>query len=177
MDGLEVCRAVRAMTNIPIIVLSADGTEERKIAALDGGADDYIVKPFGMGELEARLRVAERHWQERSGATTTPLIEVGPLVVDLERHRVEVDGTPVELTPREFDLLCYLAKYPGKVLTHRMILAEIWGPGYVDEVHYLRVYVHRLRRIIGDEAGAFLTTVPGVGYTLVTPPADEEPRS
>ena len=128
-----------------------------------------MVKPFGMGELEARLRVAERHWQERNGLTPVPVIEVGPLLIDLERHRVEVGGTAVDLTPREFDLLCYFARYPDKVLTHRMILAEIWGPGYIDEVHYLRVYVHRLRRIIGDEAGALLTTVPGVGYTLVRP--------
>jgi two-component system KDP operon response regulator KdpE len=167
MDGLEVCRNIRSVSDVPIVVLSADATEGRKIAALDGGADDYITKPFGMGELEARLRLAVRHWNEKNAIAATSSLEVGPLGVDLERHRATMDGTLVELTPKEFEILAYLARYPGKVLTHQMILSEVWGPGYTKDVHYLRVYVHRLRRLLGDDHGHFLRTEPGIGYSLV----------
>jgi two-component system KDP operon response regulator KdpE len=169
MDGLEVCRKMRATSNVPIIVLSADATEGRKIAALDGGADDYVVKPFGMGELEARIRLAARHWGEKVGVEETSPIVVGPLEIDLGKHRATMENKPVELTPREFDILAYLAHHAGKVMTHQMILTEVWGPGYMKDVHYLRVYVHRLRRILDDEHGAFLRTEPGIGYALVDP--------
>jgi two-component system KDP operon response regulator KdpE len=166
-DGLEVCRQVRAMSNVPIIVLSADGTEGRKIAALDGGADDYVVKPFGMGELEARIRLAARHRSEQRSGDEVARLVVGPLEIDLDRHRATMRDLPLELTPREFGVLTYLARHPGKVLTHQMILTEVWGPGYVSDVHYLRVYVHRLRRILDDEHGTFLRTEAGIGYALV----------
>jgi two-component system KDP operon response regulator KdpE len=166
LDGLEVAREVRAMLDIPIIVLSADATEGRKIAALDGGADDYVTKPFGMGELDARLRLAARHWTGTHAPTASTTLQVGALVVDIERHRVTMGGALVELTPKEFDLLTYLARHPGKVLTHQMILSEVWGPGYMKDVHYLRVYVHRLRRLLGDEEGSVLLTEPGIGYAL-----------
>jgi two-component system KDP operon response regulator KdpE len=168
MDGLEVCRLLRAQSDVPIIVLSAEAAESRKVAALDGGADDYMTKPFGMAELEARLRLAARHWSQQNapGAESVSVLEVGPLSIDLDRHRATMRGEALELTPREFELISYLARYSGKVLTHRTILAEVWGPGYVDETHYLRVYVHRIRRILGDEHGEFLRTEPGVGYSL-----------
>ena len=172
VDGLDVCHQVRALSDLPIIVLSADATEGRKVAALDGGADDYVTKPFGMAELDARLRLAARHWNEQRRAADVSSLEVGPLEIDLERHRATMRGALVELTPREFAILSYLARYPGKVLTHQMILSEVWGPGYVKDVHYLRVYVHRLRRILDDERGEFLRTEPGVGYVLVDAASD-----
>ncbi|MDA8292041.1 MAG: response regulator transcription factor [Actinomycetota bacterium] len=168
IDGLEICARLRESGDLPVVVLSADASEARKVAALDGGADDYVTKPFGMDELDARLRLAARHFEHRSVSGDALRLAVGELVVDVERHAVTVGGTPVELTPREFDLLGFLARHAGKVLTHRMILAEVWGPAYVGEAHYLRVYVHRLRRAIGDESGTFLRTVPGVGYALAS---------
>lgn len=166
LDGLDVCRRIRATSDVPIIVLSADANEGRKIAALEGGADDYVVKPFGMGELEARVRLAARHWGERVTTDSISPIVLGPLEIDLDRHRATMAGSAVDLTPREFDILAFLAHHPGKVLTHQMILSEVWGPGYTKDVHYLRVYVHRLRRILEDERGEFLRTEPGVGYSL-----------
>jgi len=166
LDGIDVCRRLRADGDLPIVVLSADAAEGRKVAALDGGADDYVTKPFGMEELDARLRLAARHFERRAQSGEPSLLEVGPLSMDLGRHRATMRGEPVELTPREFELLAYLARHQGKVLTHRMVLGEVWGPGYLDESHYLRVYVHRLRRVLGDEGGAFLRTEPGVGYAL-----------
>ncbi len=163
LDGIEVCRRLRQWSEVPIIVLSAVGTEERKVAALDFGADDYVTKPFGMAELEARLRVALRHRRPPADASTA--IEVGPLSVDLLHHTALVDGRPLDLTGREFDLLAYLAQHAGKVCTHQMILQAVWGTGYADEAHYLRVYAHRLRRKLGD-AGHLLHTQPGIGYQL-----------
>jgi len=172
VDGLEVCRQLRKHYDVPVIVLSADSSESRKVAALDGGADDYITKPFGMAELEARLRLAARHWSQQHEVGESTLLVVGPLTIDLDRHHVEMAGEQVDLTPREFELLTFLARHPGKVFTHRTILAEVWGPAYEREAHYLRVYVHRLRRLLHDESGAFLHTAPGIGYTLVAPGAD-----
>ena len=170
-DGLEVCRQVREMSDVPIIVLSADATEDRKIAALDGGADDYVVKPFGMGELEARIRLAARHRSEPSTSASVSSLVIGPLEIDLDRHLATMRGKPLDLTPREFGVLAYLARHPGKVLTHQMILSEVWGPGYVKDVHYLRVYVHRLRRLLDDEHGTFLRTEAGIGYALADAPS------
>ncbi len=166
MDGLDVCRRIRQWSGVPIIVLSADGTEDRKIAALDGGADDYMTKPFGMGELEARLRVALRHRPREDGQDEPTTLVVGPLSLDLVHHEGRMDGRALDLTAREFALLAYLARYAGKVCTHRMILEHVWGPRYGTENQYLRVYAYRLRRRLGDTGGTFLRTLPGVGYEL-----------
>ena len=171
LDGVEVCRRLRQWTEVPVIVLSALDSEDRKVLALDSGADDYVTKPFGMHELEARLRVALRHAAARNPGTALSSLTVGPVHVDLAARVVEVDQTPIELTAREFDLLAYLARNAGKVCTHRSILREVWGPGYGNETHYLRVYASRLRRKLGNQAGPLLRTNPGVGYQLV----DERP--
>jgi len=147
LDGLEVCRHIRQFSTVPIVVLSAYGDERRKVEALDGGADDFITKPFGMAELEARLRVAMRHAAARSGnesgATT---VAVGELEIDMVHHMATLSGATLPLTSREFDLLAYLARHAGKVCTHHMILKDVWGPGYGEESNYVRVYAHRLRR-------------------------------
>jgi two-component system, OmpR family, KDP operon response regulator KdpE len=164
MDGVDVCRRVRQFSAVPIIVLSAAAGEERKVAALDLGADDYITKPFGMAELEARLRVALRRGQR--GADSPTELVVGDLRVDLVHHMADVGGRVLDLTGKEFDLLVFLARHAGKVCTHHMILAGVWGPGYGRESQYLRVYAHRLRRKLADH-GAMLRTQPGVGYQLV----------
>jgi len=171
LDGVEVCRRLRQWTEVPVIVLSALDSEERKVLALDSGADDYVTKPFGMQELEARLRVALRHAAARNPSAELASLSVGPIRLDFVAHVVEVQGAAVELTAREFDLLAFLARNAGKVCTHRTILREVWGPGYGNETHYLRVYASRLRRKLGDEAGPLLRTNPGVGYQLV----DERP--
>jgi two-component system, OmpR family, KDP operon response regulator KdpE len=166
IDGIEVCRRVRQWSAVPIIVLSAAGTEDRKVAALDAGADDYVTKPFGMAELEARLRAALRR-SARSAADDTPTeITVGRIDVDLVHHMARLDGQALDLTAREFDLLAYLARHAGKVCTHQMILRDVWGSAYGSEAHYLRVYAHRLRRKLGD-AGHLLRTQPGIGYQLL----------
>jgi two-component system KDP operon response regulator KdpE len=166
LDGLEVCRRIRQWSAVPIIVLSADGTEDRKIAALDGGADDYMTKPFGMGELEARLRVALRHRLHEDENDETTTLVVGSLTLDLVHHEGHMDGRALDLTAREFAFLAYLARHAGKVVTHRMILEHVWGPRYGTENHYLRVYAYRLRRKLGDTEGRILRTLPGVGYEL-----------
>ncbi len=171
LDGVEVCRRFRLWTEVPIVVLSAHGTEARKVEALDAGADDFVTKPFGMAELEARLRVALRHGARRAVAEEEPVLEVGPLRVDLARRSAELRGQPVELTAREFDLLAFLARHAGKVVTHRMVLEKVWGPDSGDETHYLRVYANRLRRKLEDDPNhpTLLRTSPGVGYQLVVP--------
>lgn len=165
LDGVEVCLAIRAWSDVPIVVLSAHGSEERKVAALDSGADDFVTKPFGMAELEARLRVALRHRRSR-GEPEPTIITVGPLTVDLAHRQVSVRGDVVALTAREFDLLAYLARHAGKVVTHHMILEEVWGPGYGEEVQYLWVYANRLRRKLGDDKGRLVRTISGTGYQL-----------
>ncbi len=169
IDGLEVCRRVREFSNVPIVVLSAYGDERRKVEALDSGADDFVTKPFGMAELEARLRVALRHAAARRDGdeTSTTTIDVGDLEVDLVHHMATLSGSALQLTAKEFDLLAYLARHAGKVCTHHMILKDVWGPGYGAESNYVRVYTHRLRKKMADEDGRLLKTVPGVGYQLV----------
>jgi two-component system, OmpR family, KDP operon response regulator KdpE len=168
IDGLEVCRRVREFSNVPIVVLSAYGDERRKVEALDSGADDFVTKPFGMAELEARLRVALRHAAAQSDGGERPTtIDVGDLEVDLVHHMAMMSGAALQLTAKEFELLAYLARHAGKVCTHHMILKDVWGPGYGAESNYVRVYTHRLRRKMGDEEGRLLKTVPGVGYQLV----------
>ena len=166
-SGTDVCRELRRWTNVPILVLSAVGDEQEKVAALDAGADDYVTKPFGIDELLARLRAALR----RVDAVTGPMVELGDLVVDLERRLVTLRGDPVSLTPTEFELLRLFVRNEGKLLTHPTILREVWGPRYGAESHYLHVYVSQLRRKIEPDPARprFLLTEPGAGYRLVRP--------
>jgi two-component system KDP operon response regulator KdpE len=154
---------------VPVVVLSAYGDERRKVEALDGGADDFITKPFGMAELEARLRVAMRHAAARQqpGTAPSPTTQVGALDIDRVHHMATLGGVQLRLTSREFDLLSYLALHAGKVCTHHMILKDVWGAGYGEESNYVRVYAHRLRKKLGDDDGTMLKTVPGIGYQLV----------
>ena len=167
VDGVEVCRRVRRWTSLPIIVLSAAGSDDRKVAALDAGADDYVTKPFSMPELLARVRVALRRGASQDVAGLAQFV-VGDVRVDVAQHQITVGGTPIALTPKEFDFLALLARWPGRVLTHRMILQEVWGPEYGTETQYLRVYASQLRRKMGDDpANPRLVTEPGVGYRLM----------
>jgi two-component system KDP operon response regulator KdpE len=167
LDGLQVARRVREWASVPIIVLSARGQEQDKIDALDGGADDYLTKPFGTGELLARVRVAIRH-AERVGAAPESSIAVGDLRIDLARRRVEVDGNEVHLTPLEYKLFAVLMKHAGKVLTHRQLLADVWGPPYVEQAQYLRVYMAQLRHKLERDPARprYLVTEPNIGYRL-----------
>lgn len=171
LDGVEVCRRVRGWSDVPIIVLSAEGSDQRKVLALDQGADDYVTKPFSMAELLARVRVALRHRSRAAGpAADSAVLEVGDLRLDLARHEVTVGGRPVELTPKEFTFLALLARWPGRVLTHRAILQEVWGPEYGTETQYLRVYASQLRKkLLDDPERPRLVTEPGVGYRLLDP--------
>jgi two-component system KDP operon response regulator KdpE len=164
-SGTEVCRELRTWTTVPVIVLSAVGDESEKVAALDAGADDYVTKPFGIEELLARLRAALR----RADPVTEPVVEIGDLRIDLEKRAVSAHGERVQLTPHEFDLLALLARNPGKLLTHAVILREVWGPRYGRESHYLHVYVSQLRRKIEPDPTRprYLITEPGAGYRLV----------
>ena len=164
-SGREVCRQLREWSEAPIILVSAVGDDDEKIAALDAGADDYVTKPFGMGELLARLRAVLR----RATPGAAPVVEVGPIRVDLEKTVVTMDGRPVHLTPHEFRILRLLALNEGKLLTHRAILREVWGPAYGDESNYLHVYVSQLRRKLEPDPAKpqYLLTEPGAGYRLV----------
>jgi two-component system, OmpR family, KDP operon response regulator KdpE len=164
-DGVDLARRLREWTKAPIVVLSARGREEDKVNALDAGADDYLTKPFGVNELLARLRVALRHAQP--GAAEPSVIEAGPLRIDLARREVTVDGREVRLTPTEYRLLALLGRHAGKVLTHRQILREVWGPN-ATEAHYVRVQMAELRKKIESDPARprLLVTEPGVGYRL-----------
>ncbi len=164
LDGLEVCKAVRAWSGVAVVVLSADGLEARKVAALDLGADDYVTKPFGMAELEARIRTALRH--RAPGAAEPAEIRLGELEVDLLHRQVRLGGEDLGLTARELELLAYLARHAGKVCTHQMILQAVWGGEYGGEAESLRTHVYRLRRKLGDPEGNLLRTSPGIGYSL-----------
>jgi two-component system, OmpR family, KDP operon response regulator KdpE len=167
IDGVDVIRRIRTWSDVPIIVLTAEGADERKVTALDDGAADYVTKPYSTPELLARLRVALRHRQNAEGGDGG-VLEVGELRIDLARHRVELAGEHVALTPKEFDFLALLARHPGRVLTHRTILQEVWGPEYGDETQYLRVYASQLRKKLRDDpARPRVVTEPGVGYRLV----------
>lgn len=169
MDGVEVCRRIRAWSTTPIIVLTVESAEDRKVTALDEGADDFVTKPFSMPELLARVRVALRH-REAPTAVEDFVLEVGDVRVDLARHEVVVGSESVDLTPKEFDFLALLARYPGRVLTHRTILQQVWGPRYGSETQYLRVYASQLRKKLRDDVSRpRLITEPGVGYRLVDP--------
>ena len=166
LDGVEVCKRIRTWSDAPIVVLSADGTEDRKVEALEAGADDYVTKPFGMRELNARLRVALRHRADREPGHGPTELDAGPLHLDLIHYQATFKGRDLDLTPREFEFLAFLARYAGKVCTRRMILENVWGPGYANEVNYLKVYAYRIRRKLGDEDGNFLQSDPSVGYRL-----------
>jgi two-component system KDP operon response regulator KdpE len=169
-DGMDVTREVRELSNRPIIVLSARGQESDKIRALDVGADDYLTKPFGTGELMARIRVALRHAAHAKEERTEPILQVGELEIDLDRHRVTRAGEEVHLTPNEYKLLAFLMKHAGKVLTHRQLLKEVWGAAYATQTHYLRVYMVQLRHKLEADPTRprYLLTEPGVGYRLKT---------
>jgi len=166
-SGTDVCRELRTWSSVPVIVLSAVGDEAEKVAALDAGADDYVTKPVGIDELLARLRAALR----RAGPPGDPVIAVGELEVDLERREVRMSRSPVHLTPHEFELLRFLARNQGKLVTHRMILQEVWGPGYGDATNILHVNVSQLRRKLEPDPARprYLLTEAGVGYRLVDP--------
>jgi two-component system KDP operon response regulator KdpE len=166
LDGVEVIRRLRAWSAVPVIVLSARAQEKDKVAALDAGADDYVAKPFGIGELLARLRVAQRHAARAGGESA--VFEAGGLRVDLAARRVTRAGEEVHLTPIEYRLLAELVKHAGKVLTQRHLLKEVWGPGYLERPHYLRVHMANLRgKLEADPARPKrLLTETGVGYRL-----------
>ncbi len=165
MDGLELCRRVRKDSRIPIIVLSVKGEEPIKVEALDAGADDYITKPFSVNELLARVRAALRRSAVKEEAGM-PLIEAGDFRIDIPGRSVTVKGRDVRLTPKEFDLLVYMARNPGKVLTHRALLAAVWGANSVEQPEYLRVFVGHLRKKLEPEENSrpYIITEPWVGY-------------
>jgi two-component system KDP operon response regulator KdpE len=167
MNGLELCRKLRLVSQLPIIVLSVRGEERIKVEALDAGADDYVMKPFGMDELLARIRAALRRVPEPQGDNdAVTILEVGDFHVDLESRSIIVSGREVHLTPKEYDLLIYLLRHPGKVLTHRTLLAAIWGGESVEQTEYLRVFIGQLRKKIEPDSAAprYILTEPWIGY-------------
>lgn len=166
MDGKDVIRELRTWSNTPILVLSARDRESEKIAALDLGADDYVNKPFGIGELTARLRTALRHTAQRASEQTR--IKAGGVEIDILAHRVTRNGEPVKLTPKEFDLLAVLVRNAGRVLTHRQVLTAVWGPAHTEDLQYLRVFIGQLRQKLEEtpDAPSLIVTEPGIGYRL-----------
>jgi two-component system KDP operon response regulator KdpE len=167
-DGMDVTKGLREWSAVPIVVISARGQEDDKIAALDAGADDYLTKPFGIGELMARIRVALRN-KERAGAgRIDPVVTVGELTIDLDKRTVRAYGAEVHLTPHEYKLFAILMKNAGKVITHRQLLEDVWGRSYSSQTHYLRVYMTRLRHKLEKDPARprYLVTEPGVGYRL-----------
>lgn len=168
MDGTEVLSGLRGWSSVPVVVLSARQHGEDKVEALDLGADDYVTKPFAMNELMARLRAAVRRAQTSSGGELDPVVEVGDLAIDLARKRVRRGGKEVRLTPTEWAFLELLARNLGRLVTREQLLGEVWGPGYLRETHYLRVYAAQLRRKLERDPAhpRHLVTLPGVGYSL-----------
>jgi len=167
VDGQEVIEAIRAVSAAPIVVLSVRAEEREKIAALDRGASDYVTKPFGMGELTARIRALLR--DRHAGPAPATHYDAGPLRLDLAKHEVTLDGEQLHLSRKEFDLLALLLANRGKMLTHRQILREIWGPAHEEDTHYLRVYVGHLRQKLGDDPAEphFIANEPGIGYRFL----------
>jgi two-component system KDP operon response regulator KdpE len=168
MDGLDVTKRIREWSSVPVLVISARGQEDSKVQALDGGADDYLTKPFGAAELMARLRVALRH-AAQARETPSTLVRVGDDVeVDLVKRVVRVRGAEIHLTPIEYKLLVTLAKHAGMVMTHRQLLEQVWGPGHAHQMQYLRVYMTQLRHKLETTPARpkFLVTEPGIGYRL-----------
>ena len=168
LDGIEFARRVREWSAIPILVISARGQEKDKVAALDAGADDYVTKPFGIGELLARIRVALRHGQAAAGQPEDPLFTLGDLRVDMGRRQVHVGGTEVHLTPTEYRLLVALVRNAGRVMTHQQLLREGWGEAYSTQTQYLRVFMNQLRHKLEQDPARprYFVTEPGVGYRL-----------
>ncbi len=166
IDGIDVVRCLRGWSQVPILVLSARGGEAAKVAALDAGADDYVTKPFGMGELLARLRAALRR---ATGTDEEPVVETPDFIVDLANRRVQRHGESVHLTPTEWHVLEVLVRHPGKLVSQRELLKEVWGPAYEAETNYLRLYLAQLRRKLEPEPGRprYLLTEPGMGYRFV----------
>lgn len=164
MGGLELCRRIRKVSQVPVIVLSVKGEERSKVEALDAGADDYITKPFGMEELLARVRVVLR--RAPASVPEAQLLEIGDFIVDLEARRLTVRGTELHLTPKEYDLLVYLLRHADKVLTHRALLGAIWGGDYTGQTEYLRVFIGQLRKKIEPDPAhpRYIITEPWVGY-------------
>jgi len=177
-DGVELLKDLRGWSGVPVIVLSARSGEDDKIAALDAGADDYLTKPFGVGELLARVRVAMRRRSAASPGTGDPCVRIGRTEVDLAARRVHRDGAPVHLTPIEYRLLTVLIANAGRVLTHRSLLREVWGPSHADSTHYLRVYMGNLRRKLEDDPARprHLITETAVGYRLLLEAAEDTAR-
>jgi len=170
LNGLEVCRRIREWSEVPIIILSATATENQKVTALNGGANDYVTKPFSMAELEARIRVVVRTRPPEAEPSDGPLLVRGDLELDLVHHDARRAGQILSLTAKEFEVLAFLARHAGRTCTHQMILSNVWGAGYGDEAHYVHAYVHRLRHKLDDESGQLLVTVSGVGYVLRVDP-------
>ena len=168
VDGLEVTHRLREWTQIPIIVISARGQEEDKIKALDAGADDYLTKPFSVGELLARIRVALRHAARTAAGPEEPIFSLEDLRVDLAKRQVFVGDEEVHLTPTEYKLLALLVRHAGRVITHRQLLTEVWGPGFVEHTQYLRVFMGQLRHKLEHDPARpkYLVNEPGVGYRL-----------
>jgi two-component system, OmpR family, KDP operon response regulator KdpE len=165
LDGVAVCKEIRAWSDVPIIVLSAADAEDRKVAALDAGADDYVTKPFGSAELEARIRAALRHRRDPGSETTE--VRVGPLRLDPVHHQAWVDATEIRFTDREFALLHFLARHEGKLCTHQMLLDAVWGRAYGSEHQYLHAYVHRIREKLAPAKTVTIESQRAVGYVLV----------
>ena len=165
MGGLELCRRLRAISNVPIIVLSVKGDERVKVEALDAGADDYVTKPFGMDELLARVRATLRRNPNLAGEATR-LVETGHFRIDVEARQATINGKEVHLTPKEFDLMVHLVRHAGKVLTHRSLLAAVWGGDYVEQTEYLRVFIGQLRKKIEPNLATpqYILTEPWIGY-------------
>jgi two-component system, OmpR family, KDP operon response regulator KdpE len=175
IDGLEVLRRLRTWTQVPVVVLSAGDSERDKVTALDLGADDYVTKPFGVGELMARIRVALRHARP-AGAERPQVVHAGEVAIDLDAKLVTRAGAPVRLTPTEYRLLETLVANAGRLCTHRFLLERVWGPGYGDESQYLRVYMANLRKKLDDPAAPqLLLTEPGMGYRFMVPEPDSTP--
>ncbi len=170
MDGVEVIRRLRAWSNMPILVLSVRAEEERKVAALEAGANDYVTKPFGIAELLARVRVLLRGRGAQGKSQDEPVYTDRGLTVNFASRLVFVDGREIHLTRKEFDLLRLLVRQAGNMLTHEMLLREVWGPPHTTETHYLRIHIGHLRQKLGDDPSAprFIWTEPGVGYRLIT---------
>ena len=165
MDGQAALQRLRAFSAAPVLVISARDREAEKIRALDNGADDYLEKPFGVGELLARIRAALRHARAQEGVAE--IWRAGGVEMDMARRLVTADGSAVQLSPREYDLLTLLVRNAGRVMTHRQLLTAVWGPAHVDDVQYLRVYIGHLRQKLGVDGPRLLTTEPGVGYRLL----------
>lgn len=175
VEGHDVIRRLRTWSEVPVIVVSVQESQEEKVAAFDAGADDYVTKPFGMKELLARMRAVRRRASKEGGPE--PVLRFDGLEVDLLKKLVKLEGRPIHLTPTEYRLLESMASHPGKLLTHQWLLREVWGPGYAQESHYLRLYVKQLRKKLHDlpSSPRWITTEPGLGYRWLPEPATTRP--